>query len=97
MDWKKLFGLALCALILVAPGGASKRAFTIEDLYRLRGIEDLELSPDGKMILFSLREDDLPRAKRMHHLWLMDFDGQNAAVGFQSSTFWSVFKLCISN
>ncbi len=70
--------IAACSLLLAAPGLAEKRAFTIEDLYRIRGIEDLHLSPDGKTIAFMLRTDSLPKAKRARHIWLMDADGGNA-------------------
>ncbi len=70
--------IAACSLLLAAPGLAEKRAFTIEDLYRIRGIEDLHLSPDGKTIAFMLRTDNLPKAKRARHIWLMDADGGNA-------------------
>ena len=72
---RKLFFLSLCVLLFPVPDFASKRAFTIEDLYRLHGIEELDVSPDGKIIVFALRDDDLPRAKRIRHLWLMDSNG----------------------
>jgi dipeptidyl aminopeptidase/acylaminoacyl peptidase len=74
---RKLFSLVVCFLLLAVPSRAAKRAFTIEDLYRVRGIEDLHLSPDGKTIVFTLRSDDLARAKRNKHIWLMDADGKN--------------------
>ena len=74
---QKLFFFMVCALLLATPGHATKRAFTIEDLYRIRGVEDLSMSPDGKTVIFALREDNLPRARRTRHLWRMDLDGQN--------------------
>jgi len=74
---QKLFLSLLCAVLSAGPALASKRAFTIEDLYRLRAVEDLTVSRDGKTIAFVLRSDDLPRAKRTRHIWLMDADGQN--------------------
>lgn len=73
-----LFAATLSVLLLVPAFAAGKRAFTIEDLYRIRGIEHLHLSPDGATILFTLRTDDLPKAKRVSHLWLMKADGTNA-------------------
>jgi dipeptidyl aminopeptidase/acylaminoacyl peptidase len=73
----KLLAFATSLLLLVLPCRAAKRAFTIEDLYRLRGIEDLHVSPDGKTIAFTLRTDDLPRARRVRHIWMMDADGKN--------------------
>jgi dipeptidyl aminopeptidase/acylaminoacyl peptidase len=74
---RKLSSLAVCLLLLAIPSHAAKRAFTIEDFYRVRDIEDLNLSPDGKTVLFTLRTDDLPRARRVTHIWRMDIDGQN--------------------
>ena len=74
----KLFFCVVCFLLLVLPGRAAKRAFTIEDLYRVRGIAGLRLSPDSKTVLFTLQTDDLARAKRVRHVWLMDADGNNA-------------------
>lgn len=64
-------------LLLTAPGLAAKRAFTIEDLYRVQGIEDFHLSPDGKTIAFTVHADNLAKAKRTRHIWLMGTDGEN--------------------
>jgi len=38
----------------------------------------LHVSPDGKTAVFTLRTDDLAKAKRIRHIWLMDTDGKNA-------------------
>src|ERR1700740_1838865 len=70
----------LCLLFLVAvPALAqTKRAFTIEDLYRVRGLGDLSLSPDGNTVLFTVVTSDLPHAKRTTRIWAMNADGSNA-------------------
>jgi len=73
----KFFVLAASLLLLALPDHAQKRAFTIQDYYRIRGIEDLQVSPDGRTVVFTLRTDDLPRAKRARHIWMMDADGTN--------------------
>jgi dipeptidyl aminopeptidase/acylaminoacyl peptidase len=75
---RRLLSFVFCILILAIPTQAAKRAFTIEDLYRIRGIEDLHISPDGKTVLFSLDTDDLAKAKKISHIWLMDAYGKNA-------------------
>jgi len=75
---RKLFLSVVCLLFFLAPSQAAKRAFTIEDYYRIRGIDDVQLSPDGKTVLFTLTTDDLARAKRAKHIWVMDADGRNA-------------------
>ena len=75
---RKLLSYLIWFLLLNISSAAAKRGFTIEDLYRVRGIEDLHVSPDGKTVLFTLRTDDLAKAKSTKHIWLMDADGKNA-------------------
>jgi dipeptidyl aminopeptidase/acylaminoacyl peptidase len=73
--------LILSVILLALPLGAAraqKRAFTIEDLYRIKSISDVHLSPDGKSIVYALSTPDLARAKRPTQIWLMDADGRNA-------------------
>ena len=74
---RRLFSFLFCFLLLAISTASAKRAFTIEDLYHIRGIEDLHLSPDGKTVLFTLHTNDLAKAKRTGHVWLMDADGKN--------------------
>lgn len=79
--YRRLFTFLFCFnfLLLAIPGSAAaKRAFTIEDFYRIRGIDNLHVSADGKTVLFTLRTDDLAKAKRIEHIWMMDAGGKNA-------------------
>src|SRR5262245_6594718 len=57
---------------------AEKRAFTIEDLYRIKSVSDLQVAPDGNSLLYAIATHDLPRAKSVTHLWIMDIDGRQA-------------------
>jgi len=75
---QKLLLSAICLLLFVLPSQATKRRFTLEDLYRLRTIEDVHLSPNGRFVAFTLITSDLARAKRTKHIWMMDTDGRNA-------------------
>ena len=75
---RRLLSCLICFLLLNMSSAAAKRAFTIEDLYRIRGIEDLHVSPDGKTVLFTLKTSDLAKATSIKHIWLMDADGKNA-------------------
>jgi dipeptidyl aminopeptidase/acylaminoacyl peptidase len=73
--------IILLVLFLILPlsaAWAQKRAFTIEDLYRVKSISDVHFSPDGKTIVYTVSTPDLPRAKRTTQVWLMDADGHNA-------------------
>ncbi len=56
---------------------AEKRAFTIEDLYRVRTVSNLQISPDGKWAIFAVTASELAKAKRATRLWRMDVDGRN--------------------
>src|SRR4029079_2533817 len=73
---------------------AQKRAFTIEDLYRVKNISDLHISPDGKTVLFAVAVSDLAHAKRNTHIWAMNLDGTNlrqltTGEKSESSPLWS--------
>jgi dipeptidyl aminopeptidase/acylaminoacyl peptidase len=74
----KRYLLPLFALALALPVLAQqKRAFALEDLYRLKSVGELAVSPDGKMLAFTVTSSDLPRAKRTSSIWVMDADGAN--------------------
>ncbi len=75
---KKLLSPVICLLFLVVPAQAAKRRFTIEDLYRTRTVQDVHLSPDGRIVVFTVATSDLAKAKRSKHIWMMDTDGRNA-------------------
>ena len=69
--------LILClALALPAvagdPTGGPRKAFTIEDLYRLKDISHLSLSPDGSRLLFEVASQDLKLSKRRTNIWMAD-------------------------
>ncbi len=65
-------------LIAFVSAHAQKRAFTIEDLYRIQSISDAHISPDGRSVIYAVTTSDLPRAKRTTHIWMMGVDGKGA-------------------
>ena len=68
----------VAALFVPATLHAQKRAFTIEDLYRVKGIAGFAVSPDEKALVYVVSSTDLPRAKRTAKVWTSDADGGNA-------------------
>jgi dipeptidyl aminopeptidase/acylaminoacyl peptidase len=62
---------ALLVVSLTAPA-AEKRAFQIEDLYRLKGIQHLALSPDGTSLAFEVSTQDLKASTRSTQIWLLE-------------------------
>jgi dipeptidyl aminopeptidase/acylaminoacyl peptidase len=63
----------LVVLFSVAtPAHAQKRAFTIEDFYRVRSLGDVQVSSDGTRAAYTVTTSDLPHGKRATQVWLMD-------------------------
>src|SRR6266446_4489952 len=75
---RRILFLLVTGLLTVSPLYAQKRAFSIEDLYRIKSLPDVSVSPDGKTVLYTVSTPDLPRGKRVNHVWLMNTDGTNA-------------------
>ncbi len=71
------FSLALVACPAAA-GAAERRAATIADLYRVKGVAEPAIAPDGRSVAFSLTTTDLPAVKRQTNLWRVGADGKNA-------------------
>jgi dipeptidyl aminopeptidase/acylaminoacyl peptidase len=74
---RRPFLLSFILLLSFISLQAQKRAFTIEDLYRVKNISDLHIAPDGKTVIFVVTTSNLARAKRNTHIWMMDLNGQN--------------------
>jgi len=75
-SWRWLSLIALC-MIPAAMANAQKRAFALEDVYRIKGVSDLQVAPGGKSTIFTVSTSDLARARRSSHIWRMDADGSN--------------------
>ncbi|HSP15431.1 MAG TPA: S9 family peptidase [Thermoanaerobaculia bacterium] len=69
--------LAISAAILLVslPLFAEKRAFTIEDFYRIRDVSELAVSRDGRRVAFTVESTDLPHHKRTTRIWMTGADG----------------------
>ncbi|HEX8920284.1 MAG TPA: hypothetical protein VF766_02330, partial [Pyrinomonadaceae bacterium] len=74
---RRVLLLAFLLLLSTSPLRAQKRAFSIEDLYRIKNLSDLHVSPDGNTLLLGVTTSDLGRAKRSSRIWLMDATGRN--------------------
>ena len=68
-----LLAALLAAFPLSSP--AETRGFTPADLATLARISEPELSPDGRRIVFTLRETDLAADRGRTDLWLQEADG----------------------
>jgi dipeptidyl aminopeptidase/acylaminoacyl peptidase len=69
---------ALACVLLVAatlPAADGKRAFTLDDLYRVRGVSAPAISPDGASVVYTLTTSDIREVKRTVNLWQVDAGG----------------------
>ena len=53
----------------------AKRTFRSEDLYRLKAIGDMDLSPDGRRVAFVVTEVDEGGDRQSSSIWVVDVDG----------------------
>ncbi len=70
----------LCILVLLLagsciPASAQKKPFAIADLGRLRSVEDPQVSPDGSLIAFVARENNLAAGTSNADIYLVTSDG----------------------
>ena len=86
-----MFTAALCMLLFSA--NAQKRAFTIEDLYKVKGVSSVSLSPDGKTICYTSSSSSLKNQTSTSDIFVMNADGSHVKAltedGKSSSAVWS--------
>lgn len=62
---------------LISSTFAQKKAFTIEDLYKVKSLSSASISNDGKHFLFSLTNYDLPKNQSYTNIYISDINGKN--------------------
>ena len=51
-----------------------KRSITAEDLYKFELISGLDISPDGKQVIYAQQRVDQKTEKKFSNLWIVPFD-----------------------
>jgi len=69
--------LSLLILIFSASLQAQKKAFTLDDLYKIKSVKDPQFSPDGRQIAFYVVEYDMPQGGSKSEIYVMNADGSN--------------------
>ena len=67
--------VAVAALVVAAPVFAASHPFDVHDLVMMDRVSDPALSPDGSMIVFSVRETDYAANKGTSGLWVVPAKG----------------------
>jgi dipeptidyl aminopeptidase/acylaminoacyl peptidase len=67
--------IALLAAPLVAPLAAQQRALSYEDFAAVRAVADPQISPDGALVLYTVRTTDVDANRRIAHSYLVSTTG----------------------
>lgn len=67
--------LALVVAI-ASPASPAKKPFTAQDLVRLERVAKPRVSPDGKRVVYELRETDWDANKGVHSVWLLELESK---------------------
>lgn len=70
--------LVLALLAATSAHAAGTRSFTVDDLVRLNRVTEPVLSPDGKTVVFTMRETDLDANRGRTDLWALDLGTKGA-------------------
>lgn len=62
----------IIALIALAAPAFAKKPFAIGDLYRVKSISGLSLSPDGAKLLFQVSTPDFNKGSRLSQIWMKE-------------------------
>lgn len=73
---KKMISLLLF-LFLISPVYSQKRAFTLDDIYRVKSVGTPMLSPDGNQIVYSVTQFDMKKGSSQTSMFIMDTEGNN--------------------
>jgi len=71
--------IALVALVAfpLALDAGGRRAATIADVYRVKGVADPAIAPDGDHVVYAVTTTDLPAVHRQTNLWRVDAGGSH--------------------
>ena len=72
LNWTALPLLGLALLATSAVASNSPKPFSPDDLVRLARVSDPQVSPDGKQVVFALRETDIEANRGKVDLWLLN-------------------------
>ncbi len=69
--------ILLCSLLAAAAVAAAPEPFSVHDMLAMQRLGDPQVSPDGELVVFTVRETDLEKNGGVTSLWLVEPDGEN--------------------
>jgi len=81
------FARPLATIVLIAGTAVplhaqARRAMTLENLLTAVRVGDPQLSPDGRVVLFTRTTTTMPAGKRLSEIWKVPADGSTAPAAF---------------
>lgn len=73
--------LALTAAPVTAQAEPAKKAMTFDDLLKTRELGDPQVSPDGKHVVYVVKETQLEQNRSISDLWLLELPAADAQAG----------------
>jgi dipeptidyl aminopeptidase/acylaminoacyl peptidase len=74
-------------LLLLSTALFAQRPLEVGDFAKFRDVSGPRLSPDGKLVLYTVRETDMEEDKRRTHIWVVSMDGrENRQLTFSKSS-----------
>ncbi len=64
--------------VLIGYAQNEKKVMSIVDFLNIPGVSSIQLSPDGKDVLYVFSESDWEENKQVGHVWRVGFDGSDA-------------------
>ena len=74
---KIIYFLFAITILWAGTSMAQKKAFAIEDLYKIHSVGAPVISPDRMHLAFTVTDYDLPKGKSLTDIYVMDLDGSN--------------------
>src|SRR5262245_64842533 len=69
--------ISLAVLLAAAPVAAAPKGLTVEDMLAMQRVGDPVVSPDGRRVVFAVRDTDYDANKGRYDLWLAAVDGSS--------------------
>jgi dipeptidyl aminopeptidase/acylaminoacyl peptidase len=68
--------MASTAVMMAAPAMAQTTPYEGEDLFKISQVENPQVSPDGKFIIFTRSQADIATDRRLGEIWIMPVGGE---------------------
>ncbi len=95
---KRISIFLLIIISLTISTNAQKRAFTLDDIYRVKGVGALSLSPSGKSLAYTVTESFMKEGKSLTAIYVMDTEKKiSSKVDLGEKSVYSPFRSTSDN